>query len=158
MAARKKAKSPFILLFAVFGFLLLAVNGALAFFFLRPDGEPEPESEPEPSPVVAEDLDTIGPILSLDPFVVNLNEPGAPRYLRVRISLELPNEEAKLLVEQRQVPFRDRVIGHLSNLEAARLRSAHDKERLRLELITISEEAFEQSLVNNLYFTEFIIQ
>src|SRR5438067_533510 len=60
-----------------------------------------------------------GPVVTVDPFVVNLNEPGSNRYLKISFELELAN--AKALEEFNRVKrgLRDDVLRYLSGLSVA---------------------------------------
>ncbi len=134
--------------------LLLLSNGAWAVFLVSQANPSEPSQDSESSTPAAE----MGPMVSLEPLVVNLNEPGSPRYLRVSITLELRDERARKDLQDRKIPLRDAILRHLSDLDTERLQSAQDKSRLQLELLAISEELFSSPIIQGIYFTEFMIQ
>lgn len=99
-----------------------------------------------------------GPMLKLDPFVVNLDEPRGSHYLRVAIELELKDEEVKTEVEERMVVLRDRFISALSSKRLSDLTRPQDKEALRDELLDLSREATGKRMIRGVYFTEFLTQ
>ncbi len=101
---------------------------------------------------------TTGPMLKLDPFVVNLDEPRGTHYLRVAIELEVKDEEALARVEERNVVLRDRFISALSSKRLGDLTRPQDKEALRDELLDLSREATSTRTVKGVYFTEFLTQ
>lgn len=158
MEEEKKGTSqgPLVPLLLGMAVLMLLSNGAWAVFLVtQSTSSPEEEREEK---VAQGRTDEVGPMVSLDPFVVNLNEPGSPRYLRVAITLELRSEGDQRPLEQRRIPLRDAILRHLSDLDTDRLQSAQDKERLRRELLALGEELFGAPLVRDAYFTEFMIQ
>lgn len=99
-----------------------------------------------------------GPMLKLDPFVVNLDEPRGSHYLRVAIELELKDDDAKAEVEERMVVLRDRFISALSSKRLSDLTRPQDKEALRDELLDLSREATGKRMIRGVYFTEFLTQ
>jgi len=99
----------------------------------------------------------------IEPFVVNLADPGSRRYLRVNLTLELKNpEEAEPLLEVRMPQMRDTVLLLLSSKTTDQLLAPEGKITLRQELIeqinkVLKTKKLKRS-VKNLYFTEFLIQ
>lgn len=113
------------------------------------------ESEDGEDPVTG---DEPGPLISLDPFVVNLNDPANTRYLRIGISLEIGSEKERDLVDKRLVPLRDEFIRHLSSQEPAQLMSRNDKDKLREALLHKAQTIVPKKAVRQIYFTEFMMQ
>ena len=102
-----------------------------------------------------------GPIL--EPFVVNLADPGSRRYLRVNLKVKLRRpEESEPLLEARMPQVRDAVLMHLSSKTTNQLLSSEGKASLRKELIAEMNKVLKKKklkkAVKNLYFTEFLIQ
>src|SRR5262245_59289513 len=57
-----------------------------------------------------------GPIVALDPFVVNLDEPGTSRYLKLTLQVELAKKsEEEVLAKSKEV-VRDAILSYLSGL------------------------------------------
>src|SRR5580692_8477926 len=69
--------------------LNLGVSG-FATFKLATAAEEAPARPAEPPP-----HEISGPVVPLDPFVVNLDEPGTSRYLKVTIQLEVETPEVE---------------------------------------------------------------
>lgn len=155
-----KSKSP-VLLIGI-GVLLLAGNGAAAFFMMGDGGEPTESAAPaavaEEAPLAFDPGAEPGPMMQLEPFVLNLDEPERARYLRLSTSLELETEDAMSALQARMPRLRDRFISHLSSQSVAGLSSAEDKDRLREELLEITRGLVGARAVRAVYFTEFIIQ
>ena len=127
--------------------LVLANLGLTAFMMLSGPGGGDAEVSEEP-----------GPILPLEPFVINLDEPGADRYLRLTIALEIDEEDTGELVTTRTPILRDSFLAHLSSQQVETLKTKESKERLREELAVLARDVVSDTAIRNVYFTEFIIQ
>src|SRR5687767_4051987 len=68
--------------------------------------------EPPPPPT-----SEVGPTLSLDPFVVNLDEAGQSRYLKVTMMLEVSSKDVIGKITKGQQLVRDAILSHLSGLK-----------------------------------------
>jgi flagellar FliL protein len=123
-----------------------------------PAGDEAPAGDEEESVDKADKARKTGPMLKLDPFVVNLDEPRGSHYLRVAIELEVKDEDTLAQVEERMVVLRDRFISALSSKRLADLTRPQDKEALRDELLDLSREATGKRMVQGVYFTEFLTQ
>lgn len=102
-----------------------------------------------------------GPLI--EPFVVNLADPGSRRYLRLNIKLELKKpDESEPLLEARMPQVRDTVLLLLSSKTSDQLLNPEGKLTLRQELIGQLNKVLKKKrlkkAVKNLYFTEFLIQ
>ena len=109
----------------------------------------EPPSKP---------MDEPGPLFALEPFVVNLQDPGGNHYLRTTVQIELDREESRQVVEARKIMMRDRFIATLSAKRLEELRAPEDRERLRQELLKAGQDMTTQRIVRAVYFTEFLTQ
>ena len=141
----KGGKSTLLLLIIVV--LLLSNVGITAVLFLGSDSEAEEAPSEE-----------LGPTTPLLPFVINLDEPRADRYLRVSIALEIDEEADMELIELRKPIIRHRFIAYLSSQQIATLRSQESKDKVQQDLTKIAQEILTDRMVRNIYFTEFIIQ
>lgn len=99
----------------------------------------------------------------IDPFVVNLADPGSRRYLRMNLNIALkkPKEDEPLL-QARMPQLRDVVLLLLSSKTSEQLRGPEGKTALRQELIDQVNQVLtkkkKKKVIKNLYFTEFLIQ
>lgn len=105
-----------------------------------------------------EAADTIGPMYSLDSFVVNLAEAGSNRYLRVTMELELDNEILKTELEQRLPQVRNAMLMILPTKNTADINTVDGKLSMRDQLIDEINTFLTTGEVTNIYFTEFVIQ
>ncbi|CAN5910271.1 flagellar basal body-associated FliL family protein [soil metagenome] len=103
-------------------------------------------------------IEVTGPVIALDPFVVNLNEPGNPRYLKVTMQAELVTKEAQELIEKNKQVIRDSVLSYLSGLKLADTLGAEAKETMRKETLKKLEEIVGEHKVRRLFFQDFVVQ
>ena len=135
--------------------LLLALGGGGFFAYRTFFAAPEPVEQPEepPAPKV-----TMGPVYPLDPFLVNLADPGRPRFLKVVIQLELSDEQVSAELDTLRPKVRDALLTLLSSKTSADLVTVADKERLRNELLHRLNAFLSTGKVVEVYFTEFVVQ
>ena len=74
---------------AVLGLLVLnlGATGFVAFKLLT--AQPAEAAAAHAPPAAAPSAEVTCPVIALDPFVVNLDEPGTSRYLKVTLQMEL---------------------------------------------------------------------
>lgn len=153
----KGSKLPWIIVLLV----VVLSNGVWAGVFVVMGNPATASAEPVDSdpaePAEPADVEP-GPLVELEPFVVNLNDPASSRYLRIGISVELGAEEDREALEKRMVPLRDGYISELSMQAPEHLLSARDKERLRDNLLTRAQRLVSKRAVRDVYFTEFMMQ
>ncbi len=94
----------------------------------------------------------------LETFVVNLSGTGQRGYLRVGISLGLsraasPKEDAIAVAL-----VRDTILTVLSNAQPEQLLQAEGKRQLKAEILRAVQERVPQLGVEDVYFTEFLVQ
>ncbi len=97
-------------------------------------------------------------IVPLESIVVNLGGVGSRRYLRVLINLEVEDEESKVMIQEKIVMLRDKMISLLSAKSAKEIESEGSLLRLRLEIKNILNEVLEEEIIKQVYFSDFIIQ
>lgn len=98
-----------------------------------------------------------GPLLDLDPFVVNLDEQGSNRYLKIKLSLELAGEPARPYLEARLARIRDKLIAYLSSLSFDAVRGLQGKTLVR---DGVHERVAEiaPGMVTHVFITDFVVQ
>ena len=95
---------------------------------------------------------------TLDPFVVNLDEPGSSRYLKTSLELEVRGVSAADRLEQRKREVRDELLSYLSGLTVADTQGEANKSRIRSELKERVDRIVGDDMVARLYFTDFVVQ
>ena len=100
----------------------------------------------------------LGKLFPLDTFIVNLADQERSRYLRVTMDLELlaPADTEKL--NQRLPQVRDRILMLLPSKRFADIASTEGKTALRDEMIGKLNGLFPETVITNIFFTEFVVQ
>lgn len=152
-----------IIILVLMNFLLILALGAW-FIFFQEKGETGKDGQAATNVSGNEEDEdgvkkaTIGPIIQLDPFLVNLDEPGSNRYLKAVIQLEVDTPEAEAEVKNRAVQLRDLVITYLSSLTYSQTQGVVNKDIIRTTLIKQINKTMASGKISKLYFTEFVIQ
>src|SRR5208337_3334489 len=97
--------------------------------------------------------------VALETFVVNLNGSGQRAYLRVGITLGMAHPLSRNQAEG--VPtalVRDTVLSVLATAQPEALLQIEGKRQLKDELLKALQERVPQLAVQNVYFTEFLVQ
>ncbi len=155
-APKKKGKLKFIIIAVVV--LGLAAGGFFAFKKFAGKSASADDHEGKKKEEVAS-------VLKLDPFVVNLADPGGMRYLRVEMSIglsgELGSNEGKkekgtdpVLMSQ----IRDAIVQMLSAKHSEDLLTAEGKKDLREEINKTVSPFITQVKVTGVFFTDFMVQ
>lgn len=108
-------------------------------------------------PAAAATTETMGPIVSLDPFVVNLDEPGTSRYLKCSLRLEVAPKTEDAIASAKEV-VRDVILSHLSGLHLKDTLGAEAKDRIRQDLIAKITKLVGPDKVRRLFFADFVVQ
>ena len=100
-------------------------------------------------------------VIPLEPFVVNLADPDAARYLRIKISLMVDDKgRVKEVAENQalQLKVRDVILESLTAKRSQDLINAEGKNKLRHELQEKVGVYFRAPKLVDVMFTEFVIQ
>ena len=143
---------------AVLGLLVLNL-GASGFAVFKLLTAHPAEAAPPGKPHAAEVSSTeiTGPIAELPPFVVNLDEPGPARYLKVTLQLELFPGADHAMEKSKQL-IRDTILSHLSGLHIKDTLGAEAKERIRNDLMAKLVKVLGAEKVRRVFFQEFVVQ
>lgn len=131
----------------------LALTGLVAFKTLT--AKPGVAHAAEPDSVKRE---VTGPVVALDPFVVNLNEPGSARYLKVTMQAELANGAAVRVFEKSKQLIRDQMLRYLSGLKVADTLGPENKDHIRADLEAAVADVIGGDRVHRMIFAEFVVQ
>lgn len=101
---------------------------------------------------------TPGILMELDNVTVNLADQDENRFLRVKINLEVQDEEAQKEIEKYHVQIKDLIINTLSSKFFRDIRTPQGKFDLKEELIFRINSLVGGEPVKDLYFTDFIAQ
>ena len=100
----------------------------------------------------------LGPLYSLDTFIVNLADAGRSRYLRVTMDLELANSSDTGKLTERLPQIRDSILMILPAKQFDDIASMEGKMALRDEILAKLNSLFGNNVVTNIFFTEFVVQ
>jgi flagellar protein FliL len=148
-----------LLLFLILGLVVLLGSGGGAWWFFvgRAAAAPaEGEARPEP----AHDAQG-GGVIALDPFLVNLADANAARYLRVTLRLVVPEaKEAEEIAknEVMRTRLRAAVLDLLATQTAEPLLTPEGKAALRAEITKHCSKILEPVHVIDVLFTDFVVQ
>lgn len=92
----------------------------------------------------------------MEPFLVNLADPGQFRYLKVTLHVEAKQKGDEF--ERRLPQSRDTVLNVLSSKISRDLMTSEGKNALREEIREKMNQVLLETKVKNIYFTEFVIQ
>lgn len=136
--------------------VIVAAGGAGAFFMLK-GGKGEKAKKSEDDVADTSTNGKMGPTLQMKSFIINLDEPGGARYLKLSVELELRkalNEEQS----KETIRVRDKIIVYLSGLRIVDVQKRKAKIKLKQSLLKIANEAYGAKRVRAVYFKEFVIQ
>jgi flagellar FliL protein len=181
---KKKSKLKLIIILAA-GILLLGGGGFFAwtFLFSGPGGSAGVESGAESDgresaassgggheaggAAVDKDgkpvLPPLAPapklVLTLDPFMVNLADSNARRFLRVIVAVDTETEAMQEALNARMPRIRDSLILLFSSKNSGDLISTQGKYRLRMEILrTINNVLGLSDVITQAYYMEFVVQ
>lgn len=170
-----KKKSGLIKLIIIgVGALLVLGGGGFAaykFFFAKANpaaaegqaeaghGDKKEEKKEEPKKDAHGKEEKVAPPFTLEPFIVNLADPGGKRYIKLTVSLDVKDEKLKKEIEMRMPQIRDSVLLLLSSKSFNDISPVAGKIKLRNEVLKIINNTLGGAgQVNTLYFGEFVIQ
>jgi len=143
--ARKEVRRKGLVLYVILGLAMVVAIGA--YFGLRSGVAASTSTHAE-----AENT------LALDPFVVNLDGTGQRAYLRISITLGLSKTLSHKKDDLPIAPLRDAILAVLSSEQPDQLLASEGKEKLKVDLLRALQERAPQLGVENVYFTEFLVQ
>jgi flagellar FliL protein len=164
--------SKLLIIISAVLFILLIAGGAVAYMMLTSDDEVIEEADKAKATKVVphkkvqnrggavrnNDFTQVGPMYGLDKFIVNLSSDGGSRYLRSSINLELSSEEFQAEVDKKKPLIRDIIIKVLSAKSYEEISTIRGKETLKDEIVTELNKIFTDGNIQNIFFTEFVIQ
>jgi flagellar protein FliL len=143
--------------FKIILLMLVAVAGGGAgayFYFIKGAPVQAKEAKPEPPPPPTG-------IIPLEPFVVNLADTGATRFLRVTLSLVIQDEEQAKEMEEHPIELarvRSSILELLAEQHAEALATPEGKDELKKTLAERVAHASHELKVKDVLFSEFVIQ
>jgi len=160
--------SNMVLIIIIAVLVLVLVIGGIAAFMLSGDdeeaqqmdqssGQISQSASPKKQKKRMESL-TVGPMYPLDNFIVNLLSDSGRRFLKTQINLEMDTEDLAAELDSKVPVIRDIIIRVLTSKTLEEISTAKGKDKLKDALVNQLNMRLQDGEVNNLYFTEFVIQ
>lgn len=154
-AAAPPKKSGRLMLKLAVAVVVLSVAGGGAWWFLAGDTEAAAGAEAPAPPLESRGL------VSFEPFLVNLADPGGSRFLKLTAQLVVADEaQAKHLQEKEVVrmQLRSSILELLTQQSAAELVTADGKAALKAAIKARVSTLLEHQQVIDVLFSEFVVQ
>ena len=150
-----KKKSKMTLVVVALAVLLLGAGGFFAFKFLYGSKSQSQKSASE------NPTEKIKSMMNLEPFLVNLADPDATRFVKVTFRLGL--DQAKLGEEYASDPViltatRDRILTLLSQKTSDDILSAEGKQKLREEILKKINPILPKGRIVEVFIMDFVVQ
>ena len=149
----KTGKKKKILMLGMIVIAVLALSGS-GFFAYRKFFAARLHSKMKKGKTVHPAL--AGILLPLDPFVVNLTDPG--RFLKVSMQVEVGSADDKKFLSKMKPQIDDAIITLLSSESMEALSTAEGKMQVKDGIILRVNQVAGSPMVKNVYFTQFIMQ
>lgn len=158
-------KKPF-LKFIILGViaLVLGAGGSAGWnFFIKGKKEEIKKEEIKKNankPYAKKKKEKPGIAYPLDSFIVNLlDKAGAgKRYLKIKIVLEVGDEEGQRTVDSHIPQLKDTILLLLSSQSFSDINTMEGKIELKQILLSRINQVLGEGIVHRLYFTEFVVQ
>jgi flagellar FliL protein len=154
-----------VLLVVVLAVVSSAGGGVVSFMLMKralgSEAKPAEPAEKQNSEKKITEMLEKSAVLPLEPFVVNLADPDAARYLRIKISLMVDDKtKAQGLTENQalQQKVRDVILQSLTVKTSRELINEEGKNKLRKEIQEKVSMYFQEAKLVDVMFTEFVIQ
>ncbi|HKJ65668.1 MAG TPA: flagellar basal body-associated FliL family protein [Desulfopila sp.] len=155
----KKKKIIIISVVATVLLLVLIAGAAAVFFFLTGnEGEDKKQSRLEVPVPELDKSSSIGPMVNIDEFIVNIISAENSHYVKASFTLELNNEVVSEEVERRMPQIRDSILLLLGNKTYDELQDLQGKKQLKAELTSKINSFLVTGRVKSIYFTQFVVQ
>ncbi len=161
---KKQGGNMVLILIVVLLVILLLGGGIAAYFLLSSDDTAQAEQTTQSAPIKrkatkrSSDYLTIGPMYPMSQFVVNLLSDSGGKYLKVALDIELSTEELASEMDKKKSLIRDIVIRSLSSKTFEEISTMKGKDRLKDEIVKNINEVLADGQVNNIFFTDFVVQ
>lgn len=149
------SKKKLIIIIAAVVILLI---GAGVGAFLSLGGEDEKISPEQEQAELEKLAKQVGPMVSIDTFIVNIIDDEESRYLKASITIEVNTPETAMEVSERMPQIKDAILLLVGNKTFSELQDLQGKIQLRAELINRLNGILLNGKVKRIYFTDFVVQ
>lgn len=150
-----------IIILSAAAFLVILMMGGVFFMMWSKISNMESQSvaQEEPEQLEAETEEVlVKPIFPLNSFIVNLAGDDGKRYLKIKMDLEIANEERNDDIRKRIPQIRDSIMMILTSKRYEDIKDTAGKIALRQDIQNQVNVFFKEPCVSNIYFTDFVIQ
>jgi flagellar FliL protein len=157
---KKDGRKKKLLIIIAGGVILLLIIAGATFFFLKPDPETVEDKDPGldvPVPVISQSQ-TIGPMVEIDEFIVNIISEEGNHYVKAALTIELDKVEVVEETHSRMPQIRDSILLLVGNKTFEELRDLQGKKQLKAELVSKINSFLQTGKVKAIYFTDFVVQ
>lgn len=160
-AAPAKGNKKTILMAAIG--LLLVAGAAGGGYLLGKGSQPAaPPAQGQTAPAAAPGSGgqpaAVGPMVNIDSFVINILEEKETRYLKAAVTLELDSLPTADEVKLRMPQIRDAILLLVGNKTFNEVRDLQGKLQLRAEMLDKINSLLQVGKVQQIYFTDFVVQ
>jgi len=134
-------------------FLNLGASGAGTFMLVRHKDAVAAAATPPAAVAQAP-----GPVVALEPFVINLNEAGNSRYLKATFELELAAPKVAEELDRAKRVVRDEILRYLSGLTVADTLGTQNKDKIQSEIVARVDKQLGGGKVKRMFFIDFVVQ
>jgi flagellar FliL protein len=101
----------------------------------------------------------VGPVnVAFKPFIVNLNDLGGRRMLKLTLSVDVENQDIADEVNAKMPQFTDTILLLLSSIQSDDVSGLDGKQRLKNQMINRINQGLTKGKLRNLYFSELVVQ
>ncbi len=100
----------------------------------------------------------LGKTISMDTLIVNLNEPGGTRYLKVKFQLEISHDTVEEEMVKKKIPIKDSLLMYLASLTLTETQSVDAKVKIKVNVKSRINKELASGRVLRVFFEEFVIQ
>ena len=161
IAEKKAGGSKTVLIIIIAGFVLFMAMAGAGFYIIwqkMPGSSVNSVMTSEPETQKAPPKKGLGPIYSINPFVINLAGSGGKRFLRVKMDLELKDQTTFEQVHAQLPRVKDTLLTILSAKKFQDINTGEGKSDLRTEIVATMGSLFSKGAVTNVYLTEFVVE
>ncbi len=132
---------------------------AIVYFLIVPKLWPNTESQDgEKAKVEKKVKKEPGIIYTISDITINPKDSYGRRFAVFEIALELPNEDAKAELDKMKPIIVDRILQYLRSRTVAELTTTTNVDQMKADLKDDINDILGQDLVQNLYFTKFVLE
>jgi len=150
-------KKKLIIIIVAVVVLLGGAGAGYYFFFMGSDAEKKLSPEEEQAQL-EQQAKQVGPMISLDQFIVNIMDDEESRYLKASITIEADTPETAAELTQRMPQIKDAVLLLIGNKTFSEVNDLQGKIQLRAELINKINSLLPKGKIKHIYFTDFVVQ